>query len=182
MHGPKLIVGAEVRRLAGRQLDAEKRRHGAARRGSAVVLPVVPYKQKRTSASGAGVNVVGVQRVGWLIRFHLLRPLGRLYGSMYYWMLPPIPTARRSLARLRGGHRLLRPAPLVPPGEVVSLKVEKKDFGSDERVAGKGSGDGANARSCVLYRDVVYAPAPSRSRCGTRAGCSSSAALSRRTA
>jgi hypothetical protein len=46
MHGPKLIVGAEVRRLAGRQLDAEKRRHGAARRGSAVVLPVVPNSDK----------------------------------------------------------------------------------------------------------------------------------------
>jgi hypothetical protein len=43
-------------------------------------------------------NHVGVQRVGWLIvRFHLLRPLGRLYGSTYYWMLPPIPTARASL-------------------------------------------------------------------------------------
>jgi hypothetical protein len=41
MHGPKLIVGAEVRRLAGRHLDAEERRHGAARRGSAV-LPVEP--------------------------------------------------------------------------------------------------------------------------------------------
>jgi hypothetical protein len=99
MHGPKLIVGAEVRRLAGRQLDAEKRRHGAARRGSAVVLPVVPNSDKsQMCESRRRKNMVGVQRVGWLIvRFHLLRPLGRLYGSTYYWMLPSIPTARASL-------------------------------------------------------------------------------------
>lgn len=88
--------------------------------------------------------------------------------------LPASAAVTASCVRLHLNHR----AKLYP------CDSEKKEIGSVERVAGKASAT-ARTRARVSYRDEArpkHAPAQNRSRCDTRAGCSSSAALSRRTA
>jgi hypothetical protein len=116
---------------------------------------VPSYRSSRTKRRRGEKKCAGAssKEQCWLIRFHPC-PLGRLYGSTYYWMLPPIPTVRASLTC-----PLPRRSPPPASGSTGTIArscipvIRKRRKNRLSRARGwEGFGDGANARSCIVSR------------------------------